>query len=278
LGLSVREAAVGMIRLTNANMVTALKLISVQRGYDPRDFSLVAFGGGGAMHAAALAEELRIGQVIIPVEPAVFSAWGMLMSDLRRDVIQTHIVRADRVEPETINGIWEELEHELKRFLAAEGFSDADIQVSRRVEMRYVGQEHTVNLAFPSGPVSRATLEEVGARFNDQHEHLYTYKLDAATEFVNFHAAVTAPVVKPLPPRIEARGPEAPAQRGSRQVHFDQWGVLETPIFERSALGAGASLDGPLIVEEPASTTVVFPGQKLRVDDWGNLLITIGAR
>ncbi len=278
LGLSVQEAAVGMIRLINANMVTALKLISVQRGYDPRDFSLVAFGGGGAMHAAALAEELRIGQVIIPVEPAVFSAWGMLMSDLRRDVIQTHIVRADRVGPETINGIWKELEQELKHFLAAEGFSEADIQVSRRVEMRYVGQEHTVNLAFPSGSVSRATLDEVGARFNEQHEHLYTYKLDTATEFVNFHAAVTAPVMKPLPPRIAAQGPEAPTPRGNRQVHFDQWGVLETPIFERSTLGAGTSLEGPLIVEEPASTTVVFPNQKLRVDDWGNLLITIGAR
>ena len=97
-------------------------------------------------------------------------------------------------------------------------------------------------------------------------------------EFVNFHAAVTAPVAKPQRPPIAAQGPEAPARRDTRAVHFDQWGVLETPIYERSVLGAGTVLEGPTIVEEPASTTVVFPGQTLRVDEWGNLLITIGAR
>ncbi|HEY8283377.1 MAG TPA: hydantoinase/oxoprolinase family protein [Chloroflexota bacterium] len=278
LGLGIQEAAVGMIRLTNANMVTALKLISVQRGYDPRDFSLVAFGGGGAMHAAALAEELRIAQVIIPVDPAVFSAWGMLMSDLRRDVIQTHIVRADRVAPEVIDGIWLSLEQELKGFLAAEGFSGADMRVGRRVDMRYVGQEHTVNLPFPAGKVDPAILEAVRTEFNQRHEHLYTYKLEAAVEFVNFHATVTAPVAKPQRPPIAAQGSEAPARRGRRPVHFDHWGVLDTPIYERSALGAGVNLEGPTIVEEPASTTVVLPGQTLRVDEWGNLLITIGVR
>ena len=277
LGLGLQEAAVGMIRLVNANMVTALKLISVQRGYDPRDFTLVAFGGGGAMHAAALAEELQIGQVIIPVEPAVFSAWGMLMSDLRRDVIQTHIVRADRVGPEVVDSIWAGLENELKGFLSVEGFSGADMQVGRRVEMRYVGQEHTVNLPFPSGTVDLATLDSVRTQFNQRHEHLYTYRLDAPIEFVTFHATVIAPVGKPQRPRIAGHGPEAPARRGRRPVHFDQWGVVDTPIYERSVLGAGACLDGPAIVEEPASTTVVLPGQKLRVDDWGNLLITIGA-
>jgi N-methylhydantoinase A len=276
----VQEAAVGMIRLANANMVTALKLISVQRGYDPRDFSLVAFGGGGAMHAAALAAELQVARVIIPVEPAVFSAWGMLMSDLRRDVIQTQIVRADQVDAGRIGAIWQDLERRLASFFRDEGVTDEGItdvrtlRIARRVDMRYLGQEHTVNLPFPAGPVSDGTLEEVRAAFQAQHEHLYTYRLPSAVEFVNFHATAVVPVAKPALPEIAAAAGDAVA-RSQRRVHFDAYGVLDTPIYERGALGAGASLEGPAIVEEPAATTVIFPGQCLQVDQWGNLIVTM---
>lgn len=277
LGVGIEEAAVGMIRLTNANMVNALKLISVQRGYDPRDFSLVAFGGGGAMHATALAAELQIARVIIPIEPAVFSAWGMLMSDLRRDVIQTRIVRADQVRPDTIAAVWDGLERDLRAFFAGEGVEPERVRISRRVDMRYLGQEHTVNLPFPAGPITEATLSEVRAQFDERHQHLYTYRLPAAVEFVNFHATAIVPVARPNPRAFRGAGEGTPAPRSRRAVHFDAHGTIETPIYERAGFAAGAGVEGPAIVEEPASTTVIFPGQRMRVDEWGNLLITMGA-
>jgi N-methylhydantoinase A len=278
LGMGIEEAAVGMIRLTNANMVNALKLISVQRGYDPRDFTLVAFGGGGAMHAVALATELQIARVIIPVEPAVFSAWGMLMSDLRRDVIQTRIVRADQVHPDTVAAVWDSLEDDLRDFFATEGVAPETVQISRRVDMRYLGQEHTVNLSFPAGPVTVAVLAEIRDQFDERHQHLYTYRLPTAVEFVNFHATAVVPVTKPQPRALRGASDGAPRPRARRPVHFDAQGVIDTPIYERGNLAAGAMIEGPAIVEEPASTTVIFPGQRMQVDEWGNLLITMGAQ
>jgi len=281
LGLGADEAAVGMIRLANANMVNALKLISVQRGYDPRDFALVAFGGGGAMHAAALAAELRMARVIIPAEPAVFSAWGMLMSDVRRDVIQTRVVGAGDVRPDTLAATWRALEEDLIRFFADEQVPADQVRFARRVDMRYLGQEHTVNVPFPAGAVTDQLLDQVRASFHERHEHLYTYRLPAPVEFVTFHVTATVAVAKPTPQRIgaarERDGDGRPREKGTRRVNFDASGVIETPIYERASLEAGAIIDGPAIVEEPASTTVVFPAQQARVDDYGNLVITTGA-
>jgi len=278
LGLSAEEAAIGMIRLANANMVTALKLISVQRGYDPRDFTLVAFGGGGAMHAAELAAELRMPRVIIPTEPAVFSAWGMLMSDLRRDVIQTHIVRSDDVQPPTVTSIWRELEDELAAFFHEEGVDASAVRFARRADMRYLGQEHTVNVPFPTGDVTAGALEEVRESFHARHQRLYTYRLDAPVEFVSFHVTAAVAVAASNPAHRPPQKGDGAQPRGRRRVTFDAFGTIDTPVYDRASLGSGVSISGPAIIEEPAATTVVFPAQVAQADDYGHLHITIGAQ
>jgi len=143
--------------------------------------------------------------------------------------------------------------------------------------MRYLGQEHTVNVPFPAGDVTAQALDQVRASFHVQHEHLYTYRLPASIEFVTFHVTATVAVAKPTLQPIGARGDGQARERGTRPVNFDAAGIIETPIYERASLGPGATINGPAIIEEPASTTVVFPTQQVRVDDYGNLVITTGA-
>jgi N-methylhydantoinase A len=150
----------GVIRIADANMINALKLVSVRRGYDPRDFVLIAFGGGGAMHAGALMRELRVKKVIIPTEPAVFSAWGMLMTDLRRDYIRTLITRTDQVEPERLNNIFGDMEHQALNEMAAEGVKEHDMTFQRFADMRYMGQEHTVKVPLPGSQITAEVMPD----------------------------------------------------------------------------------------------------------------------
>ncbi|MCL4394348.1 MAG: hydantoinase/oxoprolinase family protein, partial [Chloroflexi bacterium] len=273
-GIDVEQAAMGIIRLADANMVNALKLVSVRRGYDPRDFALIAFGGGGAMHAAALMRELRAKKVVIPMEPAVFSAWGMLMTDLRQDYIRTHIARTDQVSPQAVDGIFAEMEALGADDLAGQQVSRAAMVFQRFADMRYLGQEHTVKVPLPAGTITRDTLKEIDERFHRLHEHTYTFRLDAPVELVNYHLTALGSVKKPAPSRIQGRGGRlANARKGTRRVNFDEIGFHNAVVYERSALPIGTSIRGPLVVEEPASTTVVFPDQKVTRDRFGLLHI-----
>jgi N-methylhydantoinase A len=274
-GVDEVRAALGVVRLANANMVNALKLVSVHRGYDPRDFTLVAFGGGGAMHAASLARELHISRVLIPVEPAVFSAWGMLMTDLRHDLVRTRIERTDRATPQDLDRHWSEMEEAAARHFAGEHMDPSRLVFRRYADMRYAGQEHTVKVPFPAGGVTAETVRDVEERFHALHEQHYTFRLPNPIEFVNFHLTTFGTVDKPSIPEIGGTRNAARARKEKRRVEFDDHGLLETPIYERGGLGPGAVVRGPAIVEEPASTTVLFPGDRLRVDRYGNLLIEV---
>lgn len=276
-GLSVEEAALGVIRLANSNMVNALKLISVRRGYDPRDFTLVAFGGGGSMHAMALAPELKIRRVMIPVASSVFSAWGMLLTDLRHDVIKTEILRADQTGPGELGDIWRELEAEAIAHYGSEKIPAESLTFTRYADIRYLGQEHTVKVPFPAGLVTTELMSEVAARFHGLHEHYYTFRLDSAIEFVNFHLTTFGTVKKPELARLDKRGGNpGEAIKGYRQVHFDQHGWRKAAIYDRAGLGAGAKFEGPAVVEEPSASAVVFPGQLVIVDEYGNLITDTG--
>ena len=270
LGVSVEEAALGVIRIANANMIHLLKLVSVRRGRDPRDFAIVAFGGGGSMHASALARELHVPRVIVPPAPGHFSAWGMLASDLRHDEVQTHFARADQVEGAELDSVWRELEQRLSGIFGDEGVEPGHVTFARSADMRYAGQEHAVNVPIPG---REAAIEEIVRRFHDLHEQLYTFRLGSPIEFVNFRVAGFGSVRKPELARIEANGDASTALKGMRDVDFDELGRREAAIYERSQLGFGAELDGPAVVEEPAASTVVFPGQRLRVDEYGSLII-----
>ncbi|WP_134698660.1 hydantoinase/oxoprolinase family protein [Ammoniphilus sp. YIM 78166] len=276
--ISVEEAALGIIRIANSNMLNALKLISVRKGYDPREFSLVAFGGGGPMHALALAKELGVKKVIIPIASSVFSAWGMLMTDLRHDYIQTYIRRVNGLNLDEFNKEWNQLEDGATSQFAQEGIERDQVVFGRYADIRYVGQEHAVKVPVPNGSMDAEAIEEIVRRFHDLHEQHYTFKLEgAATEIVNFHLTAFGRVQKPEIGRLEKVGDNAEqAIKEIRPVLFEEQGWIDTKVYDREILNAGSLIQGPAIVEEQSSSTVVYPGQSLVVDEYGNLIINTG--
>ena len=275
--MSVDEAALGIIRIANSNMLNALKLISVRKGYDPREFTLVAFGGGGPMHAPALARELGVKKVVVPVAASVFSAWGMLMTDLRNDYVQTYIRRFNEVDLGELNQEWKKLEQEALAQYQSQGIKPDQVVFARFVDMRYLGQEHTVKVFVPNGDWGQASVKEVTRRFDETHEHYYTFKLEGApTEIVNLHLVAFGKVQKPDLSEMDNRGTVASALKEVRPVLFEGEGWLDTPVYDREKMPARAAVSGPAIVEEQTASTVIYSGQSLMVDIYGNLIINTG--
>ncbi|MCU1806368.1 hydantoinase/oxoprolinase family protein [Cytobacillus firmus] len=277
-GMSVEDAALGIIRIANSNMLNALKLISVRKGHNPREFSLVAFGGGGSMHAPALAKELGVKKVIVPVASSVFSAWGMLMTDLRHDYIQTYIRRLNQLDPSELNKEWNSIETQALKQYQEEGVSEDDVLFTRFADIRYLGQEHTVKVPVPNGEWSEETISEVVERFGDLHEQHYTFKLEGTpTEIVNLHLTAFGKVLKPELKRLTSTSSDAhEAYKETRPVYFEESGWVETKVYYRSLFGKGMKISGPAIVEEPSASTVIYPDQSLTVDEYGNLIIETG--
>ncbi|MCS0653424.1 hydantoinase/oxoprolinase family protein [Cytobacillus firmus] len=277
-GMSVEDAALGIIRIANSNMLNALKLISVRKGHNPREFSLVAFGGGGSMHAPALAKELGVKKVIVPVASSVFSAWGMLMTDLRHDYIQTYIRRLNQLDPSELNKEWNSIETQALKQYQEEGVSEDDVLFTRFADIRYLGQEHTVKVPVPNGEWSEETISEVVERFGDLHEQHYTFKLEGTpTEIVNLHLTAFGKVLKPELKRLTSTSSDAQeAYKETRPVYFENSGWVETKVYYRSLFGKGMKISGPAIVEEPSASTVIYPDQSLTVDEYGNLIIETG--
>ena len=275
VGMDTDEAAMSILRVAEANLYNALKLISVRRGYDPRDFTMVAFGGGGPMHCAYLAKELNIRKVIVPIAAPVFSAWGMLMTDVRHDYIQTNICRMNEVSAEELNDMWKSLLSQAQEQFEKEGVQKENIVCNYIADMRYMGQEHTVKVNVPPIPWSEETKEEIIQRFHDTHEHFYTFRLtDTPTEIVNLHLVAYGRLTKPELAKIPAQeGSVENAEKEIRKVYFAEDGWMDTPVYLREKLGSGAVLDGPVIVEEAAASAVVAKGQRITVDDYGNLII-----
>lgn len=274
-GIDADEAAESIIRVADSNMNNALKLISVRRGYDPRDFAMVAFGGGGPMHGPTLAKELNIRKVIVPVAASVFSAWGMLMSDIRHDFIQTKILSFSEAPIDELNAMWKAQMDEAHARFAAEGISPDQAMFTFIADMRYMGQEHTVQVAAPAYPWKEEDRAEIMARFHKTHEHFYTFSLpETPAEIVNLHLVAYGQLAKPSLQEIPAHeGDISTALKETRRVFFTGDGWLDTPIYDRSKLGCGAVAQGPLVVEEPTTATVVCPGQTLSVDRYGNLIV-----
>jgi len=276
LGLSAQEAARGVIRIANNNMVNALKLVSINRGYDPRDFTLVAFGGGGGLHAAALARELNIPKVVIPAHAAVFSAWGMLMSDLRRDWVLTRPTPLTAEAMAEIDRNVQDLKRSAVAAFEADGYGPPDLRFECMADMRYEGQEHTVAVPLPAGRLTTETRAEIAESFQTNYEREYTYRLGNAVELVSYHLAAFAAVKQPQPPRLEqGDGQESTALKGRRRVDFDEEGIHMAAVYGQPLLGAMAEIRGPAIVEGADSVTVLPPGHGLRVDEYGNLHIEI---
>ncbi len=268
LNMSREELARGVIRIANANMTTALRLVSTNKGYDPRDFALMAFGGGGAMHAVALAEELKVPKVIVPVNSSVFSAWGMLLTDLRRDYIRTCLTDLTGEQLPAIARSFADMKAQACRDFAADGAARAPM-FEYRADLRYRGQEHSVGIAFPLD--APAPLDAAIALFHEAHERRFTYRLDAPVQLVNFHLVATVPVDKPDIAARPVTGATTDSTRiGTRSVDFDHHGVHDSAIHDGLRMEPGMAVAGPAVIQEPSVTLVVPPGATAIVDTFGS--------
>jgi len=271
LSMPVVEAAASVIRMAEANMINALKLISVQRGHDPRDFAMLAYGGGGAMHAAALGRELGVREVIIPRYPGLFSAWGMLATSPRHDQVRTEPLLAENARAEDLVAIFADMIGSAGDYFGLE--DNAALSFTARVDLRYHGQEHTVAVAVDPRNINLGGLIE---DFHLAHKRAYTFRLDdTGVEIIHFHLASERKGRVPEIRRLEnATGSLDAALLGIRPVHFGDQGLQDTRILNRDALPVDQMMPGPAIVLEPTSTTRVLPGQELRMDGFGMLRIT----
>jgi N-methylhydantoinase A len=275
LDTSREEAARGIVRIANNNMVNAIKLISVNRGHDPRDFALMAFGGGGGMHACALAKELSIKKVVIPKQSSVFSAWGMLLSDLRRDYLQTQIVElASAGAAEQLDSDLRQLEQRALEEYSTEQISPERIHFLRYARCRYQNQEHSVEIVLPEGKIKAEQVEAIRARFDADYEREYTYRLDAPVELVAYHLVALAEVDKLQPEKMQKTGRKTEdAVKARRAVDYVEAGISEATIYDGDALEPGMDFVGPAIIEEAGATTVIPPDLPCVVDDYGSYQI-----
>jgi N-methylhydantoinase A len=276
LDATPEEAARGIIRIANNNMVNALKLVSLNRGFDPRDFTLVAFGGGGAMHAVALAGELGVKKVVVPAGASVFSAWGMMMSDLRRDYFVTRLAELSEESAEGIEAVFAETEARAMKQFSDEGVDRDKVSFLRYGEFRYQNQEHSTEVQLPDGAMTAAYLAKVRDLFHETYEREYTYRLDAPVEMVGVHLVASAEVGK-LVMKPEPLGPEdaEPAVKARRVVDFALEGRHDSTIYDGLKLKPGMRFTGPAIVEDPGTTVVIHPGSDAGIDAYGNIHIKL---
>jgi N-methylhydantoinase A len=285
LGMDVVEAAYGIVEIANAAMVNALRLISVQRGYDPRDFVLMGFGGAGPVHANRLADETEIPTVILPMSPGIFSAMGLLVTDLKHDYSATLIRKVDALDPKEIEATYRRLEEQGRATLEREGMQESDMTFLRQVDMRYVGQSYELTVPLPGGSLTAEDITRVLEQFHREHDRAYGYSApEEPAEFVNLRLTATGRIAKPQlreldrtshPELVEAGGDLAAAPKTIRPVYFaESEGYVDCPVYDRYRLGAGVVVEGPAIVEEMDSTTVIHPDYQARVDKFGNLILT----
>jgi len=273
LGVDADEAARGIIRIANNNMVNALKLVSLNRGHDPRDFTLVAFGGGGAMHGVALAAELGVSKVVVPAGASVFSAWGMMMSDLRRDYFVTRLADLKPGAAAGIEQVFAEAEERARAQFAAEGIDAAKIRFLRYGKFRYQNQEHTTEVLI-EGKVTDDRLAEIEDAFHETYEREYTYQLDAPVEIVGIHLVASAEVGKlTMKKRAGGGADTASALKGHRDVDYALEGIHKAKIYDGTRLRPNMRIVGPAIVEDPGTTVVIHPGNQAEVDGYGNIHI-----
>ncbi|MBD42408.1 MAG: 5-oxoprolinase [Pelagibacteraceae bacterium] len=276
LKFSNTELARGIIRIANNNMINALKLVSVNRGYDPREFTLVAFGGGGGMHATSLARELNIPKVIVPVNSSVFSAWGMLMSDLRRDYILTRLLTMDKNALGVLNETFNKMENDALKSFEKENILKDKITFKRFGSFRYLGQDHSVEIPLKNEEYSNKSIDEIKNLFHDQYEKEFTYRLDSQVDMIQFHLVAFAKIDKPdLQKRKKTGVSIEKTIKETREVDFDEMGTHQAKIYDFNLLEPDMEFSGPAIVEDPSTTVVIFPNQKCKIDEYANLHITI---
>jgi len=277
LGLSMEQAAAGIIRIANANMERAVRVSSAEKGFDPRDITLVAFGGAGPLHAAALARAAGIPVVLVPEQPGVFSAVGLVMADIRHDFSRSNILRGDALTADELAPLFADLDAEADEALARDGVADAQRQRQRSADLRYVGQAYEVNVPVPDGPVDENSVRAIIRGFHDQHQQLYAHcHPKNPVEFVSGRVAAIGKTLAP-PLRKREKQQRAADPKEHRPVYFDEvHEYADTAVFDRHVLVPGCEVTGPAIIEQVDTTTLIHPGQRAEVDEFGNLLIFVG--
>ena len=276
LGIGVEEAAEGIVQVVNASMVKGIRVVSVSKGYDPREFCLVAFGGAGPLHASELAEEMDIPRVLVPVAPGVTSALGLLVADLRHDFARTVLRPGTDISPRELTYWFELMERQALEQMAREGVPPDRVTLARTVDARYVGQGYELQVPAAAGEFAQRDVDEITERLHEAHQRSYGYAIrDNAVEVVNVR--VTAIAAMPRPDLVRhvpaASGDASRAVTGARRVYFHNE-AADTPVYDRTRLAPGDSLAGPAIVEQLDSTTVVWPNQSATVDSALNMLLT----
>jgi N-methylhydantoinase A len=280
LGLDPVATAAGIIAIGASAMANSVRAVTTERGLDPRDFALFAYGGNGPLHISLVARELGVRNVVIPPMPAVFAAVGMLMADLRRDVVETRVRLLDESVIADVEASFQALEAECEKGLRDSEVGFESLRFERAADVRYVGQEHTVTVSLPpscAGPDAAAELKQL---FDSAHEQRYSHSAaNEAAQIVSLRVSAIGELAKPALAHI-AEGADDPTDRaltGRRDVVFSPAdGPIPTPVYSRARLLARNRIDGPAAVEEPTATTLVRPGDSLVVDRLGNLLMTIG--
>src|SRR5216684_2402031 len=275
LGLGIADAAEGIVRIIDVKMEEAIKAISTMRGHDLRDFMLLAFGGAGPVHAGRIARDLGMAGVIVPLYPGVFSAIGLLMSDVKHDYIQSRMAPLSEVTPEVMNDMFERLATQAREELHGDGFARDDIRIERALDMRYAGQGYEIAVPCPAEPLRVVDLKQLRLTFDQQHAGMFGHMApEEPVEIVSYRVRGVGLMPPVELPKFERTGAAlSDARRSMQRARFDG-AEFDCPIYQRERLDVGSSLAGPAILAQLDCTTVIRPGQVGRIDEWKNVIVT----
>jgi N-methylhydantoinase A len=278
LGMSAVETATGIYQIANTHMGSAVRVVTIQRGVDPREYAVMAFGGAGPVHAVKVAEQFEIPNVIVPMSPGLASALGLLVSDMAEDYVTTHLMDARDADLARIGQLLGELEQQGRAALHAQGVAESNIVLQRLIDVRFKHQSHELSVPIPAGPIGAAMVSAAEEGFRQLYNELYGVLPNDPCQLVNFRVRATGIVPKPeLSKAPRGDGNSARALKGARQAYFAETnGFVEVSVYDRASLRPADSVAGPAIVEEPDSTTICPPGYCLSVDDYLNMHINKG--
>jgi len=277
LGMGVHEAALGIVEVVDTKMSLAVREVSVTKGHDTRDFAMVAYGGAGPLHASAIARTLAVPRVVVPEFPGTFSAFGMLLADLRHDYVQTFIGPLAAVDPDRVNREYDRLAQAGLETLERDGIRHEEVGYVRSMDLRYQGQEYTLMVGVPNGLLDEADLTAVAEAFHSLHEARYGQSApEQPVEVVNLRLAAAAAMRGGEVVIAKHPGLGGPAPEAKEDVWFDTGGPTRCRIVDRAALASGDVVDGPALIQEYVSTTVLRPGDRATVSPLGPLVVEIG--
>jgi N-methylhydantoinase A len=278
LGMDVMATAQGIISVVTANMAKAIRVISVQRGYDPRDYTLMAFGGAGPLHAARLARELEIGRILVPRNPGILCAMGLLLTDLRADFSSTRLMTLASEAIPPVTAALARLTEQAEAWLEAEHVAPDARRITRTVDMRYAGQNYELPVPLPEGPITAATIDALADGFSAAHQRMYGFVAEGETvQLVTFRVEAAGLVKKAVFRPRPNDGPSAEAAIiGRREVWLPEaGGFVSCPVYDREKLLPGNRIAGPAIVEQMDATTVIPPGMTGTVEPYLNMILEV---